>query len=36
MPTYLRFQKIFALKNNGKWLRGCTINEIGIVNFILD
>ena len=36
MSVYLRFQRLFARKNNGKWIRGCTINSIGIVTFILE
>jgi hypothetical protein len=36
LSVYLRFQKMFAVKNKGKWIRGCTINEIGIVSFVLE
>lgn len=35
-PVYLRFQRMFARKNNGKRIAGCSISKIGIVNFILE
>jgi len=27
LAVYLRFQKLFALKNGGKWLRGLSISD---------
>jgi hypothetical protein len=36
LAVYLRFQRLFARKNKGKWIRGCTITSVGIVNFILE
>lgn len=35
MAVYLRFQKIFAKHNNGKWIRGLVIDN-GIVKFNLE
>lgn len=36
MAVYLRFQRMFARHNNGRWIRGLTINELGITKFILE
>ena len=36
MPVYLRFQKMFARHNQGKWIRGLTIDNLGITRFNLE
>jgi hypothetical protein len=36
LSIYLRFQRMFAKHNNGKWVRGCSIDGLGQVKLILE
>lgn len=36
MPVYLRFQRLFARRHGGKWIRGISINERLELGFVLE